>query len=107
MTGSITDANGAAITVLSMSLASGAESAALVIGVPCLAGQFLAAGGAASAAVLARVQGGGGAFADISAAPISLTPYDGQTVSFELKVQAGDVAGLKRVAIPVRVTYSP
>ena len=56
--------------------------------------------------MLARVQGSG-AFVDIGAAPISLTPYDGQTVSFELKVSAGAVTGIKRVAIPVRVTYQP
>lgn len=104
---SITDIAGVAITVLSMSLASGAESAAIVIQVPCLAGQFIVADGDASATVLARVQGIGTSFVNIATSPIALTPYNGQTVSFELKVSAGAVTGLKRLAIPVRVTYQP
>lgn len=103
----ITDSDGAAITVLSMSLSAGAESAALTVRVPCLAGQFLVADGDPAASALARLQGSGDPYADISSSPIDLTPYAGQTVEFDLKVSAGDAAGVKRVAIPVRVTYSP
>lgn len=107
MTKSITDTNGAAITVLSMSLAAGQVSAVLVMRVPCLAGQLLAADANPSAAVLARRTGSGDAFADLAVAPIALTPFDGQTVEFDLKVSASTVTGVQRVAIPVRVTYSP
>lgn len=103
----ITDTTGAAITVVAMSLIENTESAVLVVRVPCLAGQYLAADGDASAQVLARRTGTLASFLDISSTPISLTPYAGQTVEFDLKVKALAVVGLKRVAIPVRVTYSP
>ncbi|MET0646373.1 MAG: hypothetical protein ABW208_07105 [Pyrinomonadaceae bacterium] len=106
MTRSITDSAGAAITVLSMSLAAAQESAVLTVRVPCLAGQFLAADSNPSASVLARRTGSGDAFADLAVAPISLTPFDGQTVEFDLKVSASALTGVRRVAIPVRVTYS-
>lgn len=107
MSKAITGATGAAITVLSMSLVEGAESDVILIRVPCLAGQHLAADGNASAQVFARLTGSGGPFLDISAAPIDLTPYAGLTVEFDLKMTAGAVSGIKRVAIPVRVTYNP
>lgn len=107
MSKAVTDSNGAAVTLLSMSLAENTESSVIVIRVPCLAGQFLAADGEPAAQVLARLTGSGAAFVDISAAPIDLTPHAGQTVEFDLKVAAGAVTGVNRVAISVRVTYNP
>jgi len=102
-----TDEAATAPTVFSLSLTSEAESPVFTVPVPALAGQFLTAGGDASASVLARVQGSGADFVDISAEPIDLTPYDGDEVTFDVKVLAAEVTGVKRMALEVRATDAP
>jgi len=102
----ITDTSGNALTSIPLTLAESSESSVMTVRVPCVAGQFLSAAIDASAKVLARLAGSGGAFVDLAVAPISLTPYAGGTRDFELKVQALAIAGsLVRVALPVRVAY--
>lgn len=77
--------------------------------VPCVAGMFLTADvpDEALATVLARFTGSGDPFADIAGAPLTLTEFDAQTVEIDIRVQAGDVDGLARIALPVRVTFNP
>lgn len=104
---SITDTNDAALTSVSLVLTESTSSGVLVIRVPCQAGQYLASTVDSLAQVLARRTGSGAAFVDIAVAPILLTPYAGSTVEFDVKVSAQAVTGLQRVALPVRVTYTP
>jgi hypothetical protein len=77
--------------------------------VPCVAGMFLAADVPedAPAAILARFTGSGDPFIDIAASPLTLTEFDGETVEIDIRVEAGDVAVLARLALPVRVTFTP
>lgn len=106
MANQITDTEGVALTVLSMSLAQNSESPVLVIEVPGVAGMSLTADADTAAAVMARRTGSGDAFVDIAAAPILLTPFAGSTIQFDVKVQTAAFAGLiKRVALPVRVKF--
>lgn len=79
------------------------------VGVPCVAGMFLAADVPedAQSTVSARITGSGDPFVDIADTPISLTPHANTITSFDIKIVAGDVPGLARVAIPVRVTFNP
>ena len=102
----VTDTNGVALTVLSMSLAQNNDSSVFVIEVPAVAGMSLTADADPAAQVLARRTGSGAAFADIAASPILLTPFAGTTVQFDVKLHAAAFSGLiKRVAVPVRVKY--
>jgi len=103
----ITDTNGAQITNVSYSLAELSDGPILVVVLSPLANQFLAAALDTRAKVLARRTDSGNAFVDIAASPINLTPWAGQRVSFDVRVQTLAVTGLERVAIPVRVTYNP
>lgn len=34
-------------------------------------------------------------------------PIDGETVPIDIRIEAGDVSGLARFALPVRVTFNP
>jgi hypothetical protein len=36
-----------------------------------------------------------------------LTEFDGSVVDFDIRVEAGDVSGLARIAIPVVATFNP
>ncbi|HEV2860244.1 MAG TPA: hypothetical protein VGX48_04495, partial [Pyrinomonadaceae bacterium] len=102
-----TDEAATAPTVFSMSLTAGAESPVFTVSVPAAAGHWLRSQVDSSASVLARVQGSGADFVDISAEPVDLTPYAGDDVTFELKVLAAEVTGVKRVALEVRATDAP
>ena len=85
------------------------ETLILVVRVPCLAGMFLTADvpeESANVLVEARATGSGDPFVAISTSPLSLTFFDDPT-DFDIRVQTGDVDGLKRVAIRVRVTFNP
>lgn len=77
--------------------------------VPCIAGMFLTADvpGDAPATISARITGSGDPFVDIAETPLTLTEFDGETVEIDIRVEAGDVAGRARAALPVRVTYNP
>ena len=104
----VTDTAGNPLTQISLVLPESSESAVIVIRVVGVAGMFLTADATASAQVLARRTGSGAAFADIDAAPISLTPWAGQSVDFDVKISAGAVSGgIVRVGVPVRVTFNP
>ena len=106
MSRQVTDTNGVAITVLSMSVQQNSDTSVLVVEVPCTAGMSLTCNGDPSASVLMRRTGSGDAFQDIATSPISLTPYAGTTQSFDLKIHAGAFSGLlKRVSLPVRVKF--
>ncbi len=102
----ITDTNDNPLTHVSLVMNEGGEQI-VTVRVPCVAGMFLTATENAAAVVSARLTGSGDEFTDISASPISLTEFDGEVVEFDVRVQAGDVDGLLRVAIPVRVTFQP
>jgi hypothetical protein len=105
---SVTDTNNNPLTVVPVVLTEGAESPVIVARVPCTAGMYLAASGDGRAEVLARQTGSGDPFVDISDAPISLTEFDGNVVSFDFKVVAKEISrGIERVALAVRVTYQP
>jgi hypothetical protein len=47
------------------------------------------------------------AITDTGGAPIDLTPYAGTVVSFDFKVHSSNVTGFARVALPVRVSFTP
>lgn len=100
----ITDTNNQPITALPVSLVEDSDCAIVVIRVPCEANRYLAAVEHGSAQVLARRTGSGDAFVDLADTPISLTPYAGTTVDFDLKIHAGSVSGVVHTAIPVKVT---
>lgn len=74
--------------------------------VPCAAGRWLTAGASATAKIEARRFGTGDSFADLSSTPIGLTPFDGETVTFEFRV-TGTVSASARAALRVRVTFNP
>jgi hypothetical protein len=108
MSESITDTTGQPILYVNLSLTELTDSAVIVAVVPCAAGKWLSAAPVVAAAyVEARRTSSGDLFQDLSVAPIDLTPWDGQTISFDFKVHANNVTGLQRVALPVRVTYQP
>lgn len=77
--------------------------------VPCVAGMFLTADvpESATATVSARLTGSGEPFIDMGESPLSLTPHADTITSFDIKIVAGDVQGVQRVAVPVRVTFNP
>lgn len=103
----ITDTTGAPLNNVALEIDADAESVVVVGLVPCIDGMFLTVANTPQAAVLARRAETADPFVDIDAAPIDLTPYDGQTIPFEFKIAAGSVAGNLTVALPVRVTFSP
>lgn len=103
----VLDTNNNPITALPLSLVENTDSSTLVIRVPCTANQYLAAEENSAAQVLARRHGTADTFADLATDPISLTPYDGTTVDFDLKIHAGSVSGIVHAAIQVKVTYNP
>ncbi|MBA3242647.1 MAG: hypothetical protein H0T60_15585 [Acidobacteria bacterium] len=105
MSDAITDTNDQPLLYVNLRLGEGADSVVIIGRVPCRAGRFLATDSDTRAQVLARRTGSGNAFVDIADAPIDLTEFDGETVEFDFKVSAGEVTGLERVALPVRVTY--
>ena len=107
MSEQITDTTGQPLLYVNLRLEENTDSLVVVARVPCSAGRYLASEASDSAQVFARRTGSGAAFVDIAADPMSLTPWAGETVEFDFKVQAGSVAGLARVALPVRVTYQP
>lgn len=107
MSDAITDTNGEPLLYVNLSLTENADSVVIAALVPCKAGKYLASNSDAGAQVLARRTGSGGSFVDIATSPIDLTPYDGETVSFDFKVHSNSVSGLERVALPVRVTFNP
>jgi hypothetical protein len=105
---SVLDANGNPLTHVADSLSEN-EVWTFTVSVPCVAGMVLVADVPedAPATVLARVTGSGDAFVDLAANPITLTEFDGETVDFDIRVEVGDVPGLARVSLPVRVTFNP
>lgn len=103
----ITDINDVPITYISMVLNEVVNGAIFVIKVPCVTGMFLASNVNASASVKARLNGTADPMVDIAVSPINLTPYNGLTKLFDMQVVTNDVAGLVRVALPVRVTFQP
>jgi phage terminase large subunit-like protein len=108
MSDAITDTSGQPLLYVNLSLTELTDSPVVVVLVPCAAGKWLAASPVVAAAyVEARRTSSGDLFQDLSVAPIDLTPWDGQTISFDFKVHANDVSGLQRVALPVRVTFQP
>lgn len=107
MSDAITDTSGQPLLYVNLRLDENTDSVVIVARVPCLAGKFLASAVDARAAVLARRTGSGDAFVDLADAPISLTEFDGEAVEFDFKVHAGNVTGLQRVALAVRVTFNP
>lgn len=102
---SITDIDDVSITYISMSLPELTESSVFVIKVPCVVGTSLSSVIDASAKVLARLNGTVDPFVDLATDPIDLSPYNGETKSFDVKVEALNVVGLVRAALPVEVIY--
>lgn len=102
----ILDAGNQPLTYMAMQQAESTDSQVIVIRAPCLAGQFLTADDVTEARVLVR-ESGVGSYQDISTTPIDLSPYDGLTQDFELKVHTTSVDGIVPVAVEVRVTYNP
>lgn len=102
---SITDINDVPITYISMLLPELTESDVFVIKVACVDGTSLSSDVDASAKVLARLNGTADPFVDLATDPIDLSPFDGETKSFDMKVEALNVVGLVRAALPVKVIY--
>ena len=102
---SITDIDDVPITYISMSLPELTESDIFVIKVACLIGTSLSSDANINAKVLARLNGTADPFVDLAVIPIDLSPYDGETKSFDVKVEALNVVGLVHEAIPVKVLY--
>jgi hypothetical protein len=108
MSRAITDTGGAPILYINLQLAANNDSVVVVGRVPCEAGLYLTASPVnASASVKARRTGSGDAFQDLATSPIDLTPYAGTVVSFDFKVHSSNVTGFARVALPVRVSFTP
>jgi|GEM_PF-2583477 len=103
---SILDTNNNPLTHVGISIAAGA-SWTFTVRVPCKAGMFLSAVARDKAIVSARRTGSGDAFQDLASMPLTLTEFDGSVVDFDIRVEAGDVPGLARIAIPVVVTFNP
>lgn len=108
MSEQITDAGGSPLMYVNLQLPASTDSVVVVGLVPCSAGRFLTAAPLnSSASVLARRTGSGDAFQNLATSPINLAPYDGETISFDFKVHSQAITGFARVALPVRVSYSP
>lgn len=103
----VTDTNDVTLSYVSLILEEGTESAIFVVRFPARAGQFLAANDDALVEALGRKSGTSDAFVNLFTDPIDLTPYDGQTVDFDIKASAGMVTFLQRVGLQIRITYNP
>jgi hypothetical protein len=102
----VTDTTGAAVTILSLSVPQNADSAVVALLIPGVSGMSLTADSDPAAQVLARRTGSGDAFQDVADSPIDLTPYAGETVSFDFTFHGAAFSGIvKRVALPVRIKY--
>lgn len=103
----ITDINGEALGYLPADLRPGEETAPVTVIIAAAAGRRLRASIAAEVQILARQTGTPGDWADISAAPVDLTPFAGQSVQWDIKVAAlAGLTGRLRLAGFVGVTYS-
>jgi hypothetical protein len=107
MAEAITDADGVPLGYVAQALPEGTESGVLEVRVPCSAGRFLTAADDPIVRVLARRTGSGDAFVDLQSAPYDLTPHDGETVAFDVKLLTGAVSANTTFAVPVRVTPRP
>ncbi len=109
MSEAITDTTGQPLLYVGLRLENElTDSAVIVARIPCAAGKWLSASPVSpGASVMARRTGSGDAFVHLAVTPIDLTPFDGQTVQFDFKVRANDVSGLVRMALTVRVGYTP
>jgi hypothetical protein len=103
----ILDAGNRPISYISLQQQENTDSQIIFIRVPCSAGQFLAANDVTEARVLARLAGSSDPFVDLFDNPIDLTPFDGTTTDFDIKVHTGLVTGIIPTAVEVKVTYNP
>jgi hypothetical protein len=103
----VTDTLGNPLTHVALVLAESTDSDVVVALVPCEAGRFLSATSDGATRVFCRRTGSGDAFVDLSVSPISLTPFDGEVVSFDFKVEAGAVSSIERDALQVAITFNP
>lgn len=102
----VTNDDGTPLLYVNARVTEGSEMA-FTGNVPCRAGMFLSATQDAAAKIEARRSGTADAFADLEAAPISLTPYAGSVIKFDFRVTGLPVTTSARASLPVKVTYNP
>lgn len=100
----IKDADGQEVSYIPLQLESGAESAVIPLFVtPSGSNQRLKATASPDATVKGRYAGAG-AYVNLSAAPL-LMP-DGLETAVEIKVEAGDITGMRRVLLSLNLPES-
>lgn len=103
----ITDSTDVPLTYVSMVMDESTDAPVFVIKVPCETGRQLEAEDVVEVRALARLTGSGDPFADLADFPVDLTPHDGLTKSFDIKIHANAVVGLVHAALPIRVVVIP
>lgn len=106
MTEAFTDTAGAKLSLVPFDVDEGETTPVFVARVPCHAGRTLAADPDAGLTVEARPTASGDPFVDIAAAPYDLTPFDGETVSFDFRLTAGAVSDSSPLQAVIRLAYA-
>jgi hypothetical protein len=102
----LTDTAGAPLSFVPLDVDEGATTPVFVARVRAAAGRALAAAPDFGLTVEARPTGSGLPFQNIGVTPYDLTPYDGLTVSFDLRVTAGAVSADSPLQAVVSLAYA-
>lgn len=101
-----TDSNGSPLAFVQAETDEGETTPVFVAKVPAAAGFVLTADPDSGLTVEARRTGSGDAFVDIAAAPVDLTPFDGEQVAFDFRVLAGAVSASSPLQAVVKIAYA-